>query len=71
MIGVASAMSRDGKSMAARQFGDYAQSSGSDNAVLLIAEDEILQAVEARVVQQPHAASKASAAALAKLEETE
>jgi 3,4-dihydroxyphenylacetate 2,3-dioxygenase len=71
LIGVASAMSRDGKTMAARQFGENAQSSGSNNAVLLIAEKQILQAVEDRVVPQPAVASRASAAALAKLEETE
>ena len=71
LIGVASAMSRDGKTLAGRQFGDYAQSSGSNNAVLLMAEKQILAAVGDRVVQQPQAAPKASAAALAKLEETE
>src|SRR5438132_3389955 len=46
MIGVASAMSRDGKAMAARQFGEYAQSSGSNNAVLLIADKQALEADE-------------------------
>ena len=71
MVGVVSAMSRDGKAMAARQFGDYAQSSGSNNAVLLIADQDTLAAVEKRVVQEPRAATKASAAALAALEETE
>jgi 3,4-dihydroxyphenylacetate 2,3-dioxygenase len=70
MIGVASAMSRDGKAMAARQFGEYAQSSGSNNAVLLIADKQTLEAVD-RVVQQPQAIPKASATALARLEETE
>jgi 3,4-dihydroxyphenylacetate 2,3-dioxygenase len=71
LIGVASAMSLDGKAMAARQFGEYAQSSGSNNAVLLMADPDTLASVESRVVQQPQAISKASAAALAKLEETE
>ena len=71
MVGVVSAMSRDGKAMAARQFGDYAQSSGSNNAVLLIADQDTLAAVEKRVVQEPRAATKASTEALAALEETE
>jgi 3,4-dihydroxyphenylacetate 2,3-dioxygenase len=71
MVGVVSAMSRDGKAMAARQFGDYAQSSGSNNAVLLIADQDTLAAVDKRVVQQPRAATKASTEALAALEETE
>jgi 3,4-dihydroxyphenylacetate 2,3-dioxygenase len=71
MVGVVSAMSRDGKVMAARQFGDYAQSSGSNNAVLLIADKDTLAAVEKRVVQEPRPATKVSAAALATLEETE
>jgi 3,4-dihydroxyphenylacetate 2,3-dioxygenase len=71
MVGVVSAMSRDGKAMAARQFGDYAQSSGSNNAVLLIADKDTLAAVDKRVVQEPPPASKASTAALAALEETE
>ena len=71
MVGVVSAMSRDGKAMAARQFGDYAQSSGSNNAVLLIADKDTLAAVDKRVVQEPRAATKASTEALAALEETE
>jgi 3,4-dihydroxyphenylacetate 2,3-dioxygenase len=71
MVGVVSAMSRDGKAMAARQFGDYAQSSGSNNAVLLIADKDTLAAVDKRVVQEPRPASKASTEALAALEETE
>ena len=71
MVGVVSAMSRDGKAMAARQFGDYAQSSGSNNAVLLIADKDTLAAVEKRVVQEPRPATKTSTAALAALEETE
>jgi hypothetical protein len=64
-------MSRDGKTMAARQFGEYAQSSGSNNAVLLIADREILAAVENQIVQEPQPATKTSAAALTTLEETE
>ena len=71
MVGVVSAMSRDGKAMAARQFGDYAQSSGSNNAVLLMADKDTLAAVEKRVVQEPRPATKASTEALAALEETE
>lgn len=71
MIGVAAAMSRDGKPMGARQYGDYAQSSGSNNAVLLIADKDTLAAVEKRTVQQPEPSRKASAAALATLEDTE
>jgi 3,4-dihydroxyphenylacetate 2,3-dioxygenase len=71
MVGVVSAMSRDGKAMAARQFGDYAQSSGSNNAVLLIADQDTLAAVDKRVVQEPRPATKTSTAALAALEETE
>jgi 3,4-dihydroxyphenylacetate 2,3-dioxygenase len=71
MVGVVSAMSRDGKAMAARQFGDYAQSSGSNNAVLLIADQDTLTAVDKRVVQEPRPATKASTEALAALEETE
>jgi len=71
MVGVVSAMSRDGKAMAARQFGDYAQSSGSNNAVLLIADKDTLAAVDKRVVQEPRPATKVSTEALAALEETE
>jgi len=71
MIGVASAMSRDGKPLRARQYGDYAQSSGSNNAVLLIADKEALAAVEGRTIQQPQPSGKASAATLAALEDTE
>jgi 3,4-dihydroxyphenylacetate 2,3-dioxygenase len=71
MVGVVSAMSRDGKAMAARQFGDYAQSSGSNNAVLLIADQDTLAAVDKRVVQEPRPVTKTSTAALAALEETE
>jgi 3,4-dihydroxyphenylacetate 2,3-dioxygenase len=71
MIGVAAAMSRDGKPMGARQYGDYAQSSGSNNAVLLIADKDTLAAVEKRTVQQPEPSRKASAATLATLEDTE
>ena len=46
MLGVISAMSRDGKVLAATQYGDYAQSSGSCNAVLLVADSETLQKVD-------------------------
>jgi 3,4-dihydroxyphenylacetate 2,3-dioxygenase len=71
LMGVASAMSRDGTALAARQFGDYAQSSGSNNAVLLMGAPETLSAVESRAAAQPQAAARAGAAALAGLEETE
>jgi 3,4-dihydroxyphenylacetate 2,3-dioxygenase len=42
MLGVVTAMSREGKPIAATQYGEYAQSSGSCNAVLLIADRETL-----------------------------
>ena len=71
MVGVAAAMSRDGKPMAARQYGDYAQSSGSNNVVLLIADKETLARVEQRTVEKPQAASPANEEKLAALEETE
>jgi 3,4-dihydroxyphenylacetate 2,3-dioxygenase len=71
LVGTTAAMSREGKPMAARQYGDYAQSSGSNNAVLLIADKETLAKVEQHTVEKPHSATKASDAALAALEETE
>ena len=40
MLGVAQAMAREGKSMVGRQYGDYAQSSGSGNAVLLMTDPD-------------------------------
>jgi 3,4-dihydroxyphenylacetate 2,3-dioxygenase len=71
MLGVASAMSRDGKVVIGQQYGEYAQSSGSNNAVLLMADQETLTAVEKRTVQAaqplPHVTDKD----LASLEETE
>jgi len=42
MLGAVTAMSREGTPMAAIQYGDYAQSSGSCNAVLLIANRDTL-----------------------------
>jgi 3,4-dihydroxyphenylacetate 2,3-dioxygenase len=42
MLGVVTAMSREGKPIAATQYGDYAQSSGSCNVVLLIADRDTL-----------------------------
>ncbi len=71
MIGVAAAMSREGKPMVARQYGDYAQSSGSNNAVLLIADKDTLAQVEQRTVEKPESVTAASEAKLAALEETE
>jgi 3,4-dihydroxyphenylacetate 2,3-dioxygenase len=45
MLGAAKSMARGGKSTAARQYGEYAQSSGSGNAVLLMAEKDTLARV--------------------------
>jgi 3,4-dihydroxyphenylacetate 2,3-dioxygenase len=42
MLGVVTAMSREGKPIAATQYGEYAQSSGSCNAVLLVADRDTL-----------------------------
>jgi 3,4-dihydroxyphenylacetate 2,3-dioxygenase len=71
MLGAASAVSRDGKHALAQQYGEYAQSSGSNNAVLLIADQQTLSAVEKQAVPAaqplPHVTDKD----LAKLEETE
>jgi 3,4-dihydroxyphenylacetate 2,3-dioxygenase len=71
LVGCTAAMSREGKPMAARQFGDYAQSSGSNNAVLLMGDKDTLAQVERNVVEKPGAAPAASDAKLAALEETE
>ena len=71
LVGVAAAISREGKLMAARQYGDYAQSSGSNNAVLLIADKDTLARVEQHTIDKPHAARPATEAKLATLEETE
>jgi len=71
MLGVVSAMSRDGKAIAARQYGDYAQSSGSNNLVLLMANKETLAAVEAHKVEQAQPARHVTDEDLATLEETE
>jgi 3,4-dihydroxyphenylacetate 2,3-dioxygenase len=72
MLGVASAMSRDGKPVLAQQYGDYAQSSGSNNAVLLIGDKEMLTTVEKQAAKEskramPHVTDED----LASLEETE
>jgi 3,4-dihydroxyphenylacetate 2,3-dioxygenase len=45
MLGVARAMSAEGQTLAARQYGEYAQSSASGNANLLIADRETLAQV--------------------------
>jgi 3,4-dihydroxyphenylacetate 2,3-dioxygenase len=71
MVGVMAAMSREGKPIVARQYGDYAQSSGSNNAVLLIADKDTLGKVERATVEKPQPVSAASEAKLATLEETE
>ena len=71
LVGVAAAMSRQGKPMAARQYGDYAQSSGSNNVVLLIADKDTLAQVDQRTVEKPERVPAASEAKLAALEETE
>lgn len=70
MLGVAAAMSREGKPMAARQFGDYAQSSGSNNAVLLMADKSTLDNVERHTVPVKEPVGQ-QAGKLAQLEETE
>jgi 3,4-dihydroxyphenylacetate 2,3-dioxygenase len=72
MLGVASAMSRDGKPVLAQQYGDYAQSSGSNNAVLLIGDKEMLATIERQAAKEskfamPHVTDQD----LASLEETE
>ena len=71
LLGAVSAVSRDGKHVLAQQYGDYAQSSGSNNAVLLISDQQTLDAVDKRAVDatqpMPHVTDKD----LAKLEETE
>jgi len=71
LVGVTAAMSRDGKPMAARQYGEYAQSSGSNNVVLLIGDKDTLAKVEQRTVEKPEKTAPASEAKLAALEETE
>ncbi len=47
MLGVAKAMAAEGKPLAGRQYGEYAQSSGSGNAVLLMATPDTLAKVPA------------------------
>lgn len=70
MLGVVAAMSREGRPMAARQFGEYAQSSGSNNAVLLMADSDTLDTVERHSVPVREPVGQ-EAARLAQLEETE
>ena len=41
-LGVANAMCAEGKTLSGRQYGDYAQSSGSYNAVLAVADREVM-----------------------------
>jgi 3,4-dihydroxyphenylacetate 2,3-dioxygenase len=45
LLGVAQAMAADGAEIAGRQYGEYAQSSGSGNAVLLMADRRTLDGV--------------------------
>ena len=71
LVGVTAAMSREGKPMAARQYGEYAQSSGSNNVVLLIGDKDTLAKVEQRTVEKAQKTAPASEAKLAALEETE
>jgi len=55
MLGVVAAMSREGQPLSGRQYGDYAPSSGSNNAVLLVADDATLAGVD----RQAQAAGRA------------
>jgi 3,4-dihydroxyphenylacetate 2,3-dioxygenase len=71
MIGVVAAVSREGKPIVAHQFGDYAQSSGSNNLVLLIADKTTVSDVVAHTRQVEPVSPPASEEALATLEETE
>jgi 3,4-dihydroxyphenylacetate 2,3-dioxygenase len=45
MLGVAKAMAAEGKALAGRQYGEYTQSSGSGNAVLLMTDPDTLARV--------------------------
>jgi 3,4-dihydroxyphenylacetate 2,3-dioxygenase len=45
MLGVAQAMVKDGKTLVGRQYGDYAQSSGSGNAVLLMTDPDTMASI--------------------------
>jgi 3,4-dihydroxyphenylacetate 2,3-dioxygenase len=71
MVGVAAAMSREGKPIIAKQYGDYAQSSGSNNAVLAIGDKDTLAEIEKKTVQEPQPARHVTDQDLATLEETE
>lgn len=52
MLGVMGAMSREGKPMAGFQYGDYAQSSGSCNAVLLMTDQDTLARLKPKVAME-------------------
>src|SRR5213078_743164 len=72
MVGVAAAMSREGRPIAAQQYGEYAQSSGSNNVVLLVADHESLADVQKAAASEskpamPHVTDQD----LATLEDTE
>jgi len=71
LLGVVAAMSREGRPMAARQYGENAQSSGSDNAVLLLADRTVLGEVAGRIVEERASPSTAGAEGLAAVEESE
>jgi 3,4-dihydroxyphenylacetate 2,3-dioxygenase len=45
MLGVAQAMAKEGKTIVGRQYGDYAQSSGSGNAVLLMTDPDTMASI--------------------------
>jgi len=71
MLGAASAISRDGKHVLAQQYGECAQSSGSNNAVLLISDQQTQDTVGARAVDSQQPMAHVTDKDLAKLEETE
>ena len=71
MLGVIAAMSREGKPIAATQFGEYAQSSGSNNVVLAVANHETLADIDRQTVQEPRPTRHVTDQDLAALEETE
>jgi len=71
LLGVVAAMSREGRPMAAQQYGEYAQSSGSDNAVLLIADTAVVAEVRSRAVEERASPEGTGSAALAVVEESE
>jgi 3,4-dihydroxyphenylacetate 2,3-dioxygenase len=71
MLGVVAAMSREGKAIGAEQYGDCAQSSGSNNAVLLIADKATLGDVASQARDEQPAPESASPHGLANIEESE